>query len=277
MFSDDDAAVIDAISQAAVPHLQALLSEEQRAAAIGALQHQLSTPLATFRAVIEIMKEELERRGAAPTDVFGKDYLEELRSPAELMRGVLRNALFYGPKTGSVLLKATPTELMADAIVPAIRQVDMLLGQRGFSAQRIHCEGFDKIPPLWVDRIHFQQVVFNLLSNAIRYAADDAEEFRVTIDASQHDERFVLRFEDWGTGIQAGLEEAIFQEWVRGPSASDLFVAGQGLGLAITRRIVEAHGGGVCVTNLQQPTEVTVFLPASLAERPPGVNALTGE
>src|SRR5207244_9164729 len=127
--------------------------------------------------------------------------------------------------------------------------------ERGFSTDRIEYSRFDQIPALWVDKNQFQQVVFNLLSNAIKYAFEDPSAFNIRITAAREFGFYSLRFGDTGVGIPAGCERAVFEEEFRGPDLSGRNVAGQGLGLWIVRRVVEAHGGDVRVTKHHLPTE----------------------
>ena len=263
MFSDDDAAVLDAIGQAAVPHLVVLL-EERRAKALGRLTHELKTPLVAIRGAAEFM---LRTKGV--DKFFDYDYPGDVWSWSELMRRLFGNADLFQYSSENLPIQATPTLLRADVIAPAVRQVNMLLRERNFSPNRIGYGLFAQIPHLWIDRNQFQQVMFNLLSNAIKYCDDNPGAFRVDIFGMRQGGKFLIRFQDQGPGIQPGMEDIIFEEGVRGPDAIAKDVTGQGLGLWVARQVVEAHGGRVKVTNLRRPTEFTIYLPESLADGSP--------
>lgn len=127
-------------------------------------------------------------------------------------------------------------------------------------------ERFQKFPPLWLDRNRFQQVFFNLLSNAIKYAYEDPGAFRVEIEGVESD--LIIRFRDWGLGIEHGQENIIFEEGYRGNNSFENYVTGQGLGLWVVRQIVRAHGGDIKVTNLKWPTEFTISLSKKLVYGP---------
>ena len=71
----------------------------------------------------------------------------------------------------------------------------------------------------------------------------------------------VIRVRDSGIGVPPGWEHQIFQQGVRAPNASSISGPGAGLGLWVTRRIVEAHGGEVLLTSRSEPTEFTIYLP----------------
>jgi signal transduction histidine kinase len=265
MFSDNDAALIDAISQAALPHLQILLSDERRAKAVMRLMHELRTPLVAIRGASEWIDREIRAKNQDPANFFRRDYLGDLWSWTELMRGLLLNAQFYGLKAEPVRVEPSPHFLMADVIAPSVRQVAMLLRQQRFSTSGIRYGSFEQVPRLWIDKNQFHQVFFNLLSNAIKYAFHDPGAFQVEIDGARRGGEFIIWCRDWGTGVPDGFEKAIFQEGVRAPGASDFYVGGQGLGLWVAQQIIQAHGGDITLTQSKLPTEFAIRLPGHLA------------
>jgi signal transduction histidine kinase/sugar phosphate isomerase/epimerase len=268
-FSDDDLAVVDAIGRAAAPHLQMLIGEERRFKVMRRVTHELKTPLVAVRAAAELMSDELARREISAPNFFEYDYLSDIWSWSELMRRVLGNAEFFRFSDTGIPLQASPTLLMKDVIAPSVRQVSPILNGRNFASDRIHYGRFDTVPKLWIDKNLFQQVIFNLLSNSIKYAYRDPKAFNISIEGWREQDRYVITFRDTGPGIPKDLAEAIFEEGIRGPDASASNVAGQGVGLWVVRQVIEAHGGRVEVTKLSMPTEFTISLPAYLSTKPP--------
>ena len=187
------------------------------------------------------------------------------------MRRLLDKADVLSYALKGLPITASATNLLRDVIAPAVRQVRLLLDERGFSQKNIHYtkEKFQRFPILWLDRNRFQQVMFNLLSNAIKYAYDDAEAFRVEIEGSEGAAQFLIRFRDWGRGIRPGTEELIFEDGFRGDDAVDMDVAGQGLGLWVVRQVVQGHGGSIEVARVNLPTEFRITLPYSLTSWSP--------
>ena len=268
-FSDDDLAVIDAIGRAAAPHIQMLIGEERRSRVMSRATHELKTPLVAVRAAAELMMDELARREISVPSFFEYDYLNDIWSWSELMRRVLGNAEFFRFSETGIPIQASPTLLMKDVIAPSVRQVSPILHGRKFSPDRIRYGRFDTVPRLWIDKNLFQQVIFNLLSNSVKYAFRDPKAFNILIDGRRDHNHYVITFQDTGPGIPKWMAEVVFEEGIRGPNATENNVAGQGVGLWVVRQVVEAHGGRVEVTNLSLPTEFTIFLPVSLATRPP--------
>jgi signal transduction histidine kinase/sugar phosphate isomerase/epimerase len=261
LFSEDDASVLESIAQAAVPHLELLLAQERRAKTLGKLTHELKVPLVAIRGAAEFMI-----RTPGVDTFFDYDYPGDIYSWSELMGRLIDNANALRYSREGMSVRAEPTLLIRDVIAPAMKQVSLLLDERGFLRfkMRYSDETLRQIPALWLDRNQFQQVVFNLLANAIKYAEDNPSAFQIDIDGGKSKDAYYLRFRDWGPGIEAGMEELIFEEGVRGPGAIQRDVTGQGLGLSIARQIIGRHGGRIAVTNLKQPTEFTIFLPRSL-------------
>ncbi|GAB4461900.1 MAG: hypothetical protein OHK0029_27880 [Armatimonadaceae bacterium] len=269
IFTEDDAALVDALCQAAVPHIELLRAEEIRADAVGRLTHELAMPVNALRGAVDSLRMDLEEADARYHDLFRFDYIGDVMSWTDLMVRIIGNGVIYGLKDGSLPLKPRRTLLMAEVVAPAVRQVRFLLEERGFDTRRITYTNFEEIPRLWVDQNQFQQVIFNLLSNAIKYSFDDPKQFRVEIASGVDNNYYRIMCRDWGPGIVQGYERSIFEESVRGPKGLNRLVEGMGLGLWVVRRIVNAHGGYVEVTRLYRPTEVTVFLPTTLASSPP--------
>jgi two-component system sensor histidine kinase KdpD len=96
------------------------------------------------------------------------------------------------------------------------------------------------LPLLFVDPVLFEQLLVNLLENAIKYTpAGTALELR----AQREREHALIEVIDHGPGLPSGSEEQVFDKFFRGPHAGG--VPGAGLGLPICRGIAEAHGGSI--------------------------------
>ena len=122
----------------------------------------------------------------------------------------------------------------------------------------------EAIPILLLDRAKLQQAFFNLLGNSVKYAFDDPFAFNVDIGGVDHGDYVRIYIRDYGCGVPESLRRKIFDQGVRAYQLSgSKAIRGQGLGLWIVRRIVEAHTGVVELTNNSLPTEISIFLPTS--------------
>lgn len=93
------------------------------------------------------------------------------------------------------------------------------------------------------DRVRLQQVVLNLVGNAIKFTTRG----RVTVSVAESDEHVAIEVTDTGCGISADKQEKIFETFYQVDSGLDRAYSGSGLGLAISRDIIEKHGGEITV------------------------------
>jgi signal transduction histidine kinase len=108
------------------------------------------------------------------------------------------------------------------------------------------------------DRARLQRVLFNLIQNALRHTPPDGA---VTVRAERVDDGVEIEVADTGTGIPAEERLRVFDPFHRlDPARSD---GGAGLGLAISRAIVEAHGGRIWVADSDAGTRVRMRLRAA--------------
>lgn len=102
------------------------------------------------------------------------------------------------------------------------------------------------LPTVLVDRAQMLQVFQNLLSNAVKYRGDKAPQ--IQIEAESEKDRWRVAVSDNGIGIELAEQKRIFEIFQRvSPAADD---GGAGIGLAIVKRVVERHGGQICVKSI---------------------------
>jgi signal transduction histidine kinase len=120
--------------------------------------------------------------------------------------------------------------------------------------------------PLWahVDPLRISQALDNLVSNAIKYSPDGGA---VRISASSQDGWVRLRVEDDGIGMTAADAGRVFTRFFRSPAVREGAIPGAGLGLSITKAIVEGHGGSITCSSL--PGSGSTFTLELPAEGPP--------
>jgi two-component system phosphate regulon sensor histidine kinase PhoR len=117
----------------------------------------------------------------------------------------------------------------------------------------------DDLPPVWIDREAIGQVLTNLLSNAVKYGAEGRW---VRVRVHQAGQRVELSVSDRGIGIAPGDLPQVFDDFFRSTDPNVRRTKGTGIGLAIVRYIVEAHGGTIGVESSPgRGTRFTVHLP----------------
>ncbi|MEZ5387008.1 MAG: ATP-binding protein [Prosthecobacter sp.] len=268
MFTDDDAAALDALLQAALPQLELLLDQEFRQQSLRRLLHEFNVPNNAVRHCVQRIERDLKKQGRDPHACFSQDFLKDIWDYTELIGRQLQNADLYGVELREIRPNFEHTDLYTDVVAPAVNHVNGLLKLSNLDPHSIQYRllGF---PKLWVDRIQLQQVFFNLLANAIKYS-DGPENFRVEItggiDASRH---FIVWFSDYGPGIQEEDRDRIFEPGWRSADAKEKNIAGHGLGLSIVRDIITAHGATIRLVRAHKPTRFAIALPFALVTGAP--------
>lgn len=267
LFTEDDLAILDAICQVAAPYIELRRLYELRFQGISRIAHELKGPINSLHNEVRYT-ELLTSRYCIPyldhdqQHAVSKSF-SDVYALTDLAVGYVDNARIYG-FGGRLRLQPVRVGLIGDIIAPAKGQVRFLLDAAGLDSNQIRYDAVDSIPKLFLDKNRFQQVCFNLLMNAIKYRWPQGGAFEVNIRTIRADDGFIIRFEDYGVGIEEKYREIIFEDGIRGPSHHTLDVDGLGIGLHIVRQIVVAHGGRVSVTRCERPTTIDIWLPRVL-------------
>jgi signal transduction histidine kinase len=141
--------------------------------------------------------------------------------------------------------------------------VETSVGSAQAQAEQAHIKLTADVPsPLWAyaDPIRIGQALDNLVSNAIKYSPDGG---RVLISASAGSDWVQLSVSDTGMGMSNDDASQVFRRFFRTDAAREAAIPGAGLGLSITKMIVERHGGSItCVSGQGQGSTFTLTLPA---------------
>ena len=218
--------------------------------------HELLTPLNTLFLQTQLRKLELDRNNL---DMFQKPGLAEIfasdQHQIQSMVTLIDDMLDVSRiRHNRLTVRPRPAEL-SGVVKRAVAQVG---SQAAAAGTVITLKADAEIAGLW-DEFRIQQVIVNLLNNAIRYA----EGKPVTITLSAVNERACIEVRDQGTGIAAADQKRIFQQFERGQDNAD--ASGFGLGLYISQQLVEAHGGTIeLVSEAGKGAVFTVCLPLAV-------------
>jgi signal transduction histidine kinase len=279
-FHESDLAVLDAILHIAAPRLVSLRRDHERRMETGIVSHELKRPALAIRTAVEMIglefDERRERYGVAMLDY---PWIEDVMSWCDLMSACLTNPDYF---RSDLPLKLEPVRMLRDVVAPIVRMLTLYLReQKAVAAYRVDEEGrrtpsiqqgtFENIDRvLHVDRNKFQQVIFNLLDNAIKYAKRDKPDgFQVRFLTEFRDGAYWIRIQDWGIGIDRNIPDpdTLFEQGVRGPRAHVYQAAGTGYGLWIVRRLLTLHQCTIAITNRAEPTEFSIRIPATLGRK----------
>jgi signal transduction histidine kinase len=124
---------------------------------------------------------------------------------------------------------------------------------------QLRVQAAENLPAVWADETRLMQVLGNLITNALRYTPEGGQ---VTLNAARDGDRMVLQVSDTGSGIAAEDLPKVFDRFYRGDSARSEQGGESGLGLAIARAYVQAHGGEInAVSQPGQGSTFTIRLP----------------
>ena len=105
---------------------------------------------------------------------------------------------------------------------------------------------------VWIDRINFDKVISNLLSNAMKYTFDGGE---ITIIIGKDEKNAIIRVEDTGIGLKEEKTDRLFERFYQGNNSSGLHIEGTGIGLNLSRAITQMHGGTIRAYNRTDGTK----------------------
>lgn len=229
--------------------------ETSRRELVAWVSHDLRTPLAGIRA----MAEALEDGVVDDPDLYHK----QLRIEADRLSGMVDTLFLLSRLHAGALRPVREPLALSDLVSDAVASIRPVAAARG-----VHLTGgADADAVASVDAAQLSRALANLLVNAVRHTPDDGT---VTVTARREADEVVLAVQDGCGGIPADELPRVFDLAWRGERARTSGPdGGGGLGLAVTRGIVEAHDGTVRVVNVDGGCRFDVRLPtASPAARP---------
>ena len=211
--------------------------ETLRANLLRAISHDLRTPLTSISGNAAILLED-----PGDLDESKKKLLyASIYDDAIWLNGLVENLLTITRTENGTMKLNLQSELVSDAIEEALRHLD-----RNAEKRKIVTELQDDLLMARMDSALIVQVLINLINNAVKYTPENA---KITIGAKPEDGMALLWVEDEGQGIPEGEQDKVFEMFYTGVKHSADSRRGIGLGLALCRSIVQAHGGEIWVMN----------------------------
>ena len=223
---------------------------------VAGVSHELRTPVAVIRSAAENLSHgvvgDLDR-----VRRYGDAIQVEARRLGEMVERVLH---FAGIESGRQVAQGP---VAIEAIVGAALDATLPAGEAVTVERHIAPE----LPPVAGDAAALRSAIQNLLTNALKYGGSDRwVGVRVEPHEGRRTREVRIIIEDHGRGIPAADLPHIFEPFYRGADAVARQIQGSGLGLALVRRIVEAHGGRVTVTSREGTgSAFTIYLPVAAA------------
>jgi len=204
-----------------------------REAFIGVLSHELRTPITTIYGGSELLERQLP-------DQQRLEIVADIRAESERLARLVEDLLVMSRvERGGVEIGDEP--VLIQRVLPGL--LDLLTAR--WPALRVRTDIADGLPAVRGDVTYLEQVLRNLLVNAVRYG--DALTKGIEIAAHDGDARVTVRVLDRGPGPGTDLPEQLFELFYRAPAARSV-PGGAGIGLFVCRQLVEAMGGRIWAT-----------------------------
>jgi signal transduction histidine kinase len=227
--------------------------EQARRDLLAAVSHDLRTPLTSIRAMIEALADDVVTEPQTVQRYYGA-----MRSQIQNLSGLINDLFELSQlETGQVQLAVEPVNLN-DLLSDVLESMQAQAGAKGVSLQGIF---YEDLPIIKGEMNKLQRVIYNLVQNAIRHTASGGS---ISLATEVAPGGVQVEVADTGEGIAPEDLPHIFDQFFRGEKSRSRETGGAGLGLAIAKRIVEAHHGQIWVeSRVGQGARFRFILPAA--------------
>jgi len=232
----------------AVNHMAASLEEQEylRRKMTGDIAHELRTPVTNISSYMELMIDDVME----PTPERLKSCYDELSRLSGLIADLER---LESAESGEITLNKEDVELLR------LSETILKSFETGIHEKNINTQIIGEEVHLWADRGKISQVIANLLSNALKYTDENGN---ITISVKQKKDSAELIVEDTGIGISKEEQDRVFERFYRTDKSRTRKTGGAGIGLSITKAIVQAHRGTItCESEPGAGSRFIVILP----------------
>jgi two-component system sensor histidine kinase KdpD len=210
-------------------------TESLRSALFNSLSHELQTPLT----IIVSLLDKLTNKSDVTDQKISHNLVREISQEAEKLNKLVSNLIQITQlEEGKIKLHKTQNSVY-DTINKALKRINSKLNHKVCIIQLP-----DNLPLVFFDEVLIEQVLVNLLENAILYTAADTP---MEISASHAEDDVLISVADRGPGLVVSEIDKIFGEFYRGEMVNE--ESGAGLGLAVCQSIIKAHGGRIWAEN----------------------------
>ncbi len=224
---------------------------------INNMTHELKTPLATISLAIDALTNEKVIHDADKVKIYSRMIREENKRMNKQVEKILQAARLEKEE-----VKLTLQKLDAHSIISKVANNIALQIQEKNGSIDLRLRATDAM--IEADEVHFSNIIFNLLDNAMKYSVDEPE---IVVETLKHGNgMFTIKITDNGIGMDKETQNRIFEKFYRAHTGNIHNVKGFGLGLSYVKAIVDAHDGKIKVDSAPgKGSTFTITLPAAKA------------
>lgn len=221
---------------------------------INNMTHELKTPIASISLAAQMLNDESVTKSPTMMQHLGGVINDESKRLRFLVEKVLQMSMFDRKKAVFKKKKLNLNEMVENITHSFTLRVEHTGG-------KIYTDIKADRPAIYVDEVHFQNVINNLLDNAVKYRKPD-QPINIYIKTWNDDEHLYLSIKDTGLGLKKENLKKIFDKFYRVHTGNVHDVKGFGLGLAYVKKIVMLHNGDISVdSEFGKGTKFTIKLP----------------
>jgi two-component system, OmpR family, sensor histidine kinase KdpD len=211
-------------------------AEQLRNSLLNSVSHDLRTPLAAMEGAASSLLETTDGPAGAK-----RELLQGIVDESRRMSRLIDNLLDMSRIDAGAVVPNRQWHVLEEIVGSAVNRL-----RRDFENRDVRIDIPHDMPLVSVDDLLLEQVLINLLENAVRYTPPGTP---IEVTARVLNGQIELRVSDRGPGLPPGCEERVFEKFFRGAVASPDARRGVGLGLSICRGIIDAHGGRITARN----------------------------
>ncbi|MCX5780973.1 MAG: ATP-binding protein, partial [Firmicutes bacterium] len=210
--------------------------DQMRSEFVSNVSHELRTPLTSIKGFVETLLD-----GAMENNGLCRRFLTIIDSETFRLGRLIEDLLTLSSIESKEHAIDTRPVCVADYVSNVMNIMGPQISEKSLRVEYI-CE--NNLPHIHADEDLLNQVLINLLDNAIKYTPQNG---KITIRSQERDNRVLTTITDTGVGIPRESLSRVFERFYRVDKARSRDLGGTGLGLAIVKHIVESHGGEVMV------------------------------
>jgi len=226
------------------------LLERARGDFIATISHEFKTPLTSIVMGTDLMFNEM----VGKINQEQKEILEAVREDTERLQSMVEEILALSKIESSKMIYNMTSCNINTVIITSVKQFLPIAERKGVHL-KVYCP--PGLPPVWADNAKIIWVLNNLLSNALKYTKSGDD---IDVQAYTQKDMLYVSVTDTGVGIPEDFTEKIFDKFVQ-LKGYDLEIRGSGVGLAVSKEIITAHGGEIwCKSKLGEGSKFTFTL-----------------